>query len=126
MASFRWGQNGVRVVFSPVPLSIQIAEPADRIDGRGPAARNNCKGSPLARLPRVRLKPSARCARDRREIVKTIWLALVLTTAPLYGQLEGLWQGYPGEWGHVTRKLIALAEATPAEKFAWRPAPGVR
>lgn len=40
--------------------------------------------------------------------------------------LEGLWQGYDGEWGHVSRQLIALAEATPAEKFAWRPAPGVR
>jgi len=40
--------------------------------------------------------------------------------------LEGLWQGYDGEWGHVSRQLIALAEATPAEKFAWRPAPGIR
>ena len=58
--------------------------------------------------------------------MKTLWLAFVLTTAPLYAQLEGLWQGYDGEWGHVTRQLIALAEATPAEKFAWRPAPGVR
>jgi len=58
--------------------------------------------------------------------VKTFWLALILTTAPLYAQMEGLWQGFDGEWGHVTRQLIALAEATPAEKFAWRPAPGVR
>jgi len=58
--------------------------------------------------------------------VKTFWLALILTTAPLYAQMEGLWQGYDGELGHVTRQLIALAEATPAEKFAWRPAPGVR
>ncbi len=40
--------------------------------------------------------------------------------------LEGLWQGYDGEWGHVSRQLIALAEAIPAEKFSWRPAPGVR
>ena len=39
---------------------------------------------------------------------------------------EGLWQGYDGEWKHVSQQLIALAEATPAEKFAWRPAPGVR
>src|SRR5260370_29015939 len=39
---------------------------------------------------------------------------------------EGLWQGYDGEWGHVSRQLVALAEAIPAEKFAWRPAPGVR
>jgi uncharacterized damage-inducible protein DinB len=39
---------------------------------------------------------------------------------------EGLWQGYDGEWRHVSSQLIALAEATPEEKFAWRPAAGVR
>src|SRR5437868_6515292 len=39
---------------------------------------------------------------------------------------EGLWQGYDGEWTHVTRQVMALAEATPADKFGWRPAPGVR
>ena len=39
---------------------------------------------------------------------------------------EGLWQGYDGEWLHVTQQLVALAEATPEEKFSWRPAPGVR
>jgi uncharacterized damage-inducible protein DinB len=39
---------------------------------------------------------------------------------------DGVWQGYDGEWGHVSHQLIALAEATPAEKFSWRPAPGVR
>jgi uncharacterized damage-inducible protein DinB len=39
---------------------------------------------------------------------------------------EGIWQGYDGEWKHVSSQLIALAEATPAEKFAWRPAKGVR
>jgi uncharacterized damage-inducible protein DinB len=39
---------------------------------------------------------------------------------------EGLWQGYDGEWRHVSSQLIALAEATPEERFAWRPAPGVR
>src|SRR6266567_4568466 len=39
---------------------------------------------------------------------------------------EGLWQGYDGEWRHVSSQLIALAEATPEEKFGWRPAPGVR
>jgi len=40
--------------------------------------------------------------------------------------LDGLWQGYDGEWRHVSNQLVALAEATPADKFAWRPAPGVR
>ena len=40
--------------------------------------------------------------------------------------LEGVWQGYDGEWGHVSRQLIALAEAIPADKYPWRPGPGVR
>jgi uncharacterized damage-inducible protein DinB len=39
---------------------------------------------------------------------------------------EGIWEGYDGEWTHVSQQLVALAEATPPEKFAWRPAPGVR
>jgi len=39
---------------------------------------------------------------------------------------EGVGQGYDGELKHVTSQLLALAEATPAEKFAWRPTPGVR
>ena len=39
---------------------------------------------------------------------------------------EGIWEGYDGEWRYASSQLIALAEATPAEKFAWRPAAGVR
>ena len=39
---------------------------------------------------------------------------------------EGIWEGYDGEWLHVSQQLIALAEATPDDKFSWRPAPGVR
>jgi uncharacterized damage-inducible protein DinB len=59
--------------------------------------------------------------------VKIFLLGIVLGAAMLQAQSdEGLWQGYDGEWGHVSRQLIALAEATPAEKFAWRPAQGVR
>jgi uncharacterized damage-inducible protein DinB len=57
--------------------------------------------------------------------MKRLLLATILT-ASLQAQYEGLWQGYDGEWGHVSRQLTALAEATPAEKFTWRPAPGVR
>jgi uncharacterized damage-inducible protein DinB len=41
-------------------------------------------------------------------------------------QTEGLWEGYDGEWSHVSQQLVALAEAIPAEKYSWRPAPGVR
>jgi uncharacterized damage-inducible protein DinB len=57
------------------------------------------------------------------------FLVLVLLSAlPLCAraQYEGIWEGYDGEWGHVTKQLVELAEATPADKFAWRPAPGVR
>jgi hypothetical protein len=53
---------------------------------------------------------------------------LVLSATVSLGQTypEGIWQGYDGEWKHVSQQLVALAEATPADKFAWRPAPGVR
>jgi uncharacterized damage-inducible protein DinB len=61
--------------------------------------------------------------------MKTLLFALMLGAGTLQAQvdpLEGLWQGYDGEWGHVSRQLVALAEAIPAEKFEWRPGPGVR
>jgi uncharacterized damage-inducible protein DinB len=47
-------------------------------------------------------------------------------SAAQQADLEGIWQGYDGEWHHTSYQLLALAEATPADKFAWRPAPGVR
>jgi len=60
-------------------------------------------------------------------LTKTVCLSLLLA-APALAQKapEGIWQGYDAEWMHVSQQLIALAEATPPEKFAWRPAPGVR
>ena len=59
--------------------------------------------------------------------VKLLLLWLWLSAPALLAQApEGIWQGYDGEWRHVSQQLIALAEATPAEKFAWRPAQGVR
>lgn len=59
--------------------------------------------------------------------MKPLLLTLVLAAAAVHAQdYEGLWQGYDGEWGHASRQLVTLAEATPAEKFAWRPAEGVR
>ncbi len=39
--------------------------------------------------------------------------------------LEGYWQGYKGEWGRVSRQLVALSEAIPEDKFNWRPAEGI-
>src|SRR5213596_903989 len=55
-------------------------------------------------------------------------LVLLFTACPVFAQTapEGIWQGYDGEWRHVSSQLLALADATPEEKFAWRPAPGVR
>jgi uncharacterized damage-inducible protein DinB len=60
-------------------------------------------------------------------------VVLLLCTAALHSQAppapdpyEGLWHGYAGEWGHVTRQIAALAEAIPADKYGWRPAQGVR
>ena len=60
--------------------------------------------------------------------MKALLLLLVLCAKPVLAQHapEGIWQGYDGEWKHVTSQLIALAEATPEDKFAWRPAKGVR
>jgi uncharacterized damage-inducible protein DinB len=55
-----------------------------------------------------------------------ISVLLLIATAAFAQAPEGIWQGYDGEWKHVSAQLIALAEATPAEKFDWRPAPGVR
>jgi uncharacterized damage-inducible protein DinB len=59
---------------------------------------------------------------------KAVLLLLLFSARPLLGQTapEGIWQGYDGEWRHVSQQLIALAEATPEDKFGWRPAPGVR
>ena len=58
--------------------------------------------------------------------MKIFLAAIVLTGTLLHAQPEGIWQGYDPEWSHVSRQLIALAEATPQEKFAWRPGPDVR
>jgi uncharacterized damage-inducible protein DinB len=77
-------------------------------------------------------KPPASLKRGEtmlRSAICSILLAIFVTSsAPAQNQKmpEGLWEGYDGEWLHVSQQLIALAEATPADKFSWRPAPGVR
>lgn len=60
--------------------------------------------------------------------MKVLFLSLALIAVALHAQdlREGMWQGFDGEWVHVSRQLIVLAEATPAEKFTWRPAEGAR
>ena len=50
---------------------------------------------------------------------KALLVSILLSTVTLSAQKapEGIWQGYDGEWLHVSQQLIALAEATPADKF---------
>jgi len=64
---------------------------------------------------------------------KSCLLLLLLGTVSLHPQNapmgdpnEGIWEGYDGESRYVSRLLLSLAEAIPAEKFTWRPSPGVR
>jgi uncharacterized damage-inducible protein DinB len=52
--------------------------------------------------------------------------AVLNSSTVMHAQTEGLWEGYDGEWAHVSRQLTTLAEAIPADKYSWRPAPGVR
>ena len=68
------------------------------------------------------------CARLFRVSVLLFAAAAIPAFTPVRAQKApaGIWEGYDGEWLHVSEQLIALAEATPAEKFAWRPAQGVR
>ena len=49
-----------------------------------------------------------------------VWLAGAQQPAPELGQ------GWLPEFNMTARQLLTLAEATPTEKFSWRPAPGVR
>jgi uncharacterized damage-inducible protein DinB len=61
--------------------------------------------------------------------MKTFLLFVLLCVSISHAQTsqnDGLWEGYDGEWRHVSRQLTDLAEAIPPEKYSWRPAPGVR
>src|ERR1700688_512979 len=60
-----------------------------------------------------------------KALLPLLFAALSAAASPAQN-LEGVWRGYDGEWLHTSQQLIALAEATPAEKVSWRPAPGVR
>src|SRR3984885_15000641 len=62
-----------------------------------------------------------------RNFLRVVLLMLLATTiAHAQKPPAGIWEGYDGEWLHVSQQLLALAEATPAAKFSRRPAPGVR
>ena len=60
--------------------------------------------------------------------MKKFFITVALCSAALHAQdkYDGLWQGYDGEWRYVSRQLVQLADAIPADKYSWRPGPGVR
>jgi uncharacterized damage-inducible protein DinB len=59
--------------------------------------------------------------------IRVATAAALLTLLALAQNIPpGIGQGWLPEFNHASRQLLQLAEATPAEKFAWRPAPGVR
>jgi uncharacterized damage-inducible protein DinB len=64
---------------------------------------------------------------------RLLLVALLFSSCALHAQTpadaaanEGIWQGYDGEWRYVSRLLLSMAEAIPADKYGWRPQPGVR
>jgi uncharacterized damage-inducible protein DinB len=59
--------------------------------------------------------------------VTTLGCALLLPATPSAQTVPPeLGQGWLPEFTLTSRNVLALAEATPAEKFGWRPGPGVR
>ncbi len=101
--------------------------------GAFPAAgRSGCAGA----APHHSGAPGKRYLRGTSELLGTLrrdWMrlamaALLLCVSGMHAQdkYDGLWQGYDGEWRYVSRQLEQLAEAIPAEKYGWRPGPGVR
>lgn len=63
----------------------------------------------------------------RARIIPLAFFCLLISCKVTLAQdLDGLFKGYEGEWTDVSKQLVALAEATPQDKFTWRPAQGVR
>ena len=64
----------------------------------------------------------------RRALTTVAAAAMALTIAlPAAAQAPpGIAEGWSGEFDHASRQIMQLAEAMPADKYSWRPAPGVR
>src|SRR5262249_22654473 len=63
----------------------------------------------------------------RAVIVRLAAVSALVTLLALAQKIPpGMGKGWMGEFDHASRQLNALADAIPAEKFSWRPAPGVR
>jgi uncharacterized damage-inducible protein DinB len=66
--------------------------------------------------------------RSYSHVLLAVVCALTLGHTPAVAQTvpPELGQGWLPEFTLTSRQLLRLAEATPEEKFGWRPAPGVR
>ena len=63
----------------------------------------------------------------KTKLVGAVLLWVLMNASVSFPQeAPDLFQGYEGEWNHVSEQLVSLAEATPVEKFTWRPATGIR
>ncbi len=64
----------------------------------------------------------------RRAFTTVAAAAIALTLAPPAGAQAppGIAEGWSGEFDHAMRQITQLADAIPADKYSWRPAPGVR
>lgn len=58
--------------------------------------------------------------------MRILWCTLFASVVGFAQAPPELGQGWQAEFELAARQLTALAEATPAEKFSWRPAEGVR
>jgi uncharacterized damage-inducible protein DinB len=64
---------------------------------------------------------------NRTRLLLMVGFVLLLGMAAIaQNDGPGAGQGWLPEFNHSSRQILALANATPPEKFAWRPAPGVR
>lgn len=61
-----------------------------------------------------------------RKVLIACTLVISAAAARAQAPPPELGQGWLPEFTATSRQLLQLAEATPAEKYGWRPAPGVR
>ncbi|MGH9163219.1 MAG: DinB family protein [Vicinamibacteraceae bacterium] len=76
----------------------------------------------------IRRSGHARRGRVGARVISMAGLAIsvVLLSQVAAAQAPELGRGWLAEFNLAARQLGELAEATPADKFGWRPAPGVR
>ena len=61
-----------------------------------------------------------------RHIMAAAVAALLIARGAAAQAPSGAGEGWQGEFEHAARQISELAEAVPAEKYSWRPGPGVR